>query len=86
MTESSEKMPPYPDIWSSYLVPGNGENAGFYTICPRASGGLERPKTPCFDAGEGLRFAYTSFWASYDPVHVYRNVTSLIVIMRALIL
>jgi hypothetical protein len=27
------------------LLPGNGQNAGFYTIYPRASGGLQRTKS-----------------------------------------
>ena len=39
-------------FWSSYLVPRNGENAGFYTIYPRASGGLD---TPCSKAASSRR-------------------------------
>ena len=56
----------------AYLVPGNGENAGFYTISPELLGALSGLQTPCRKAASSkwpsLRFAYTSFWASYAPV------------------
>jgi hypothetical protein len=45
------------------LLPGNGQNTGFYTIYPMASGGLQRTprrRAPC---KRGVRRAMRAWWA-----------------------